>query len=218
MTVVDLFSKRKKRQASQGKADVYRYDAVPDRLRVQVVHIWRAALGPWVRGDTPFVRHSPSSSLWEFIQDTIARESGMWHLGGAMSNPETRCIEYLMSTETDGALDIIELSFRVIDRCTRDFGPGDRGDAGIKQNPDDAIEELNQRFQEHGVGYQYLDGEIVRVDSQFLHSETVKPALSLLHDAGFSGPADEFIRAFDHYRKQERKDAIPTRLARSKAR
>src|ERR1700746_3463127 len=39
MAVFDLFSKRKKRRASQGKADVYQYDEIPERLRIQIVHI-----------------------------------------------------------------------------------------------------------------------------------------------------------------------------------
>lgn len=117
-----------------------------------------------------------------------------------------------MSADAEGALDIIELSFRVIDRGTRDFYPHTRQKAGIKQDADDAIEELNHRFREHGVGYQYLNGEIVRVDSQLLHAEVVKPALALLNDAGFTGPADEFMRAFDHHRNGKNKEAIAEAL------
>jgi hypothetical protein len=159
------------------------------------------------------MRDSPSSKWWQEIHDVIAMESGSWHLGRSDSNPEQRCVEYLLNASTDEALDIIELSFAVIDRAIRKFGPGDRDDARIDQDPDDAIEELNHRFREHGVGYQYLESEIVRVDSQFLHAEVVKPALALLHAAGFSGPADEFMRAFDHHRKGENKDAIADALS-----
>ena len=50
------------------------------------------------------------------------------------------------------------------------------------------------------------------MDSQFLHAQAIKPALALLHDSGFSGPADEFMRAFDHHRKGESKDAIADAL------
>ena len=31
---------------------------------------------------------------------------------------------------------------------------------------DDAIKELNYRFKEHGVGYQYESGKIIRIDSR----------------------------------------------------
>jgi hypothetical protein len=46
------------------------------------------------------------------------------------------------------------------------------------------------------------------LDSQFAHAEIVKPALSLLNAVRFDGPADEFIRAFDHYRHGRNKEAV----------
>jgi hypothetical protein len=40
----------------------------------------------------------------------------------------------------------------------------------------------------------------------------VKPALSLLHDAGFDGPADEFMKGFEHYRHGRNKEAVAEAL------
>lgn len=209
MAIYDIFSKRKKQQESQGKADVYQYDEIPAPFRIQVVHIWRAALGRWYRdsgyGYSP---DSPANELWELIQKIIAKEKGMWGLGRTAQDPPERCVDYLMGADTDGALDIIEVSFKVIDRVARDFARGDQERARIDQGADDAIEELNGRFREHGIGYQYVDGQLVRIDSQFLHAEAVKPALALLNESGFSGPSDEFMRAFDHHRKGNNKEAI----------
>lgn len=216
MAIVDLFSKRKNQQNSLGKPDVYTYDQVPRPLRNQVAHIWRDALGQYRRATGYFATmadNSPANDLWELIRDTLLKEKGLWTLGDGFSNPADQCLQYLMAANTDDALDIIELSFKVIDRLARKFRPDEQALAGIRQDARDAIEELNSRFREHRVGYQYLNGEIVRVDSQFLHAETVKPALALLNEAGFKGPADEFMRAFDHHRKGETKDAIADALS-----
>lgn len=117
-----------------------------------------------------------------------------------------------MTADTDGALDIIELSFRVIDRRARKFQSWQIDRAGVTQTPDNAIEELNHRFREHGIGFQYVEGELVRVDSQFIHAEAVKPALSLLNQAGFDGPAEEFMRAFEHYRHGRLKESVAEAL------
>ena len=46
---------------------------------------------------------------------------------------------------------------------------------------------MNGRFQVRGVGYQFADGEIIRVDSHLIHAEVVKPALSLLRGVEFAG-------------------------------
>ena len=80
--------------------------------------------------------------------------------------------------------------------------------AGITLTPDRAIENLNLRFREHNIGYQYLDGLVIRMDSKFAHEEIVKPALSLLNGAGFDGPAEEFLKAFEHRSHGRNKEAI----------
>ena len=57
------------------------------------------------------------------------------------------------------------------------------------------------RFKEHGVGYQFESGEIIRVDSQILHAEVVKPVLTLLgQEERFKGANEEFLKAHEHYR------------------
>ena len=76
------------------------------------------------------------------------------------------------------------------------------------QPADDAIAELNHRFREHGIGYQYQGGQIIPVNSEYLHSEAVEPAISLLYDANFSGALEEFMAAHEHYRKGDHKAAI----------
>ncbi len=76
------------------------------------------------------------------------------------------------------------------------------------QSSEDAISELNHRFHQHNLGYQYNNGQIIRVDSVFIHTEVILPALSLLSNYDFEGAEEEFRNAHKHYRKQEYKDAI----------
>lgn len=72
----------------------------------------------------------------------------------------------------------------------------------------DTIEELNQRFKEHGVGYQFTNRQIIRIDSEFTHTEIVKPALRLLGQKQFAGAQQEFLKAHEHYRKGNAKEAL----------
>lgn len=105
-----------------------------------------------------------------------------------------------MNAGLDEALDIIEASFRMIDKVARADFYDRRSSGEVTQAPDDAIAELNARFREHSIGYQFMGGEIVRVDSEFVHAEVVVPALALLRDEDFEGAEDEFRTAHDHYR------------------
>jgi hypothetical protein len=209
MGIYETFSKRQKKRERKAQLDVYQYETLPEAFRIQVAHIWKTALGPYVEPD-PYGFRSPgptSNIYWRQIHSTLAREKGVFNLA-AGKDAFVQCEHYLLSADTDGALDIIELSFRVIDYTIRELGDYDRSERRITQLPDDAIQELNHRFQEHGIGYQYLHGEVVRVDSQYIHAEVVKPAISLLQEAGFRGPSDEFLDAHDHYRKGNYKEAI----------
>jgi hypothetical protein len=213
MGIFETYSKRKKRLERAGQQDVYQYDELPPAFRVQVIHIWTTAVGNYYRPSGFSTGHpSPANELWEYIFSTICRELGVFTLGEAHADQDVQCRKFMMTADTDGALDMIELSFRVIDRGARQFQPWQIDHAQITQTPDDAIEELNHRFREHGIGYQYVEGELIRIDSQFIHAEAVKPALSLLHQNGFDGPADEFIRAFEHYRHGRLKESVAEAL------
>jgi hypothetical protein len=71
----------------------------------------------------------------------------------------------------------------------------------------DGIDELNARFLQHSVGYQFENGKIIRVDSQYVHAEVVKEALRLLNEPGFEAANDEFMTAHRHLREGNRRDA-----------
>ena len=197
MSVFDTFSHRKR--VAEGKTpDVFVYDELSHELRVQIVYIWREAIGGW----------DDNRRVWQRIHDAIAREHGRFELGTGRSYGQ-QCERYLLEQPSvDSALDLIELSFRYIDLGVPQIPERARGGYGIKVDPSDAIEELNERFRRAGVGYRYEQGRIIRIDSELIHSEIVKPALAYLGEPGFEGPRDEFLNAHTHYRAGETKDAI----------
>lgn len=210
MPVYDLFSRRKRHREKAGQPDVYQYDDLPQPLRVQIAHIWRGAIGKYGVDQLGIGIKPPSNDHWNLMCDAMCREKGVFSLGSGIT-PADQCVNYLLTAPTDDALDIIEFSFRLIDMVVRKRGRGG-GESGITQSPDDAIAELNQRFLSHGVGYQFVNSAIVRVDSQYIHSEVVKPALTLLHQPGFEGPEQEFTKAFEHYRRGNEKEAVAEAL------
>src|SRR5262249_32516738 len=96
--------------------------------------------------------------------------------------------------------------FRYIDQSTRQYNYLYRENAS--EIADSIIQELNHRFRENGVGFKYEGGHIVRIDSEFIHEEVVKPALLLLHDRRFAGAQAEFLNAHKHYRHDRPKETL----------
>jgi AbiJ N-terminal domain 4 len=207
--IYDTFTKRKRRAERGRQTDVYRYDVVPETLRAQVLYIWREALGGYRKMHPyEFQGPPPSNDRWQVIRDVIAKERGVLSLSGrASDNPLEQCVRSLLEGTADEALELIEVTFRAIDKGMSQMTDWERQKEGLKTSPSEAIEELNGRFREHGVGYRYEDGLLVRIDSEMLHSEVTAPALQLLHEEGFEGPLQEFMSAHEHHRKGETKDA-----------
>ncbi len=205
MAIFDLFSKRQKKLRGD-VPDVYVYDKLPQALRTQIIHIWLDTLG---RDDQYY--DGQVRQYYPLIVDTLCREYGLFKLPGAKDYGERDYIQelanfFLSEENIERALDAVELSFRVINRATRNWNYLRRQNAN--EIADAAIEELNGRFKEHGVGYQFSDGEIIRIDSELVHSEVVKPALRLLNKKQYAGAQQEFLKAHEHYRHGNAKEAL----------
>jgi hypothetical protein len=212
MPVYDIYSKRKRQQEKAGRPDIYKYDEIPEGLRNQVICIWRDAIGT-KRADSYDHSNEPPDSIWIAIHDILCRELGLSSLGRKEDSPFTKCCTFLLEeSDIDKILSLIEISFRMIERICSKLDSYAKHRAEITQEPDDAIDELNTRFKEHGLGYQYAGGRIVRMDSQYMHTEAVLPAISLLQQPGFEGASDEFLDAHKHYREGNNKDAISAAL------
>jgi len=201
MGILDLFSKRQKRLRGE-TPDVYQYDEVPRALRVQLTQIIRDGIGPtgnW---------HNKENALYEFIHQAICREYGVYMLipGRQFSDWEHVANYMLQAEDVEHVIDTVELCVRTIDTIVREEGRYEYRHA--KSTPDEVISEVNARFKEHGVGFEYTSGTMIRVDSQTLHSEVVKPVLTFLLQKQYSGANDEFLKAHQHYRQGRYKECL----------
>jgi len=186
MAIHDIFSKRQKRLHDE-MPDVYTYDKIPSPLRVQVVLILQSS---GVLG----------GAVARAVVEALCHEYGRFSLHDfnkklTVSRPYTKELIAFITDEEHYALtlDAIELTLQFMTKvypCS------------------ELVAEINQRFQEHAIGYQFENGKIIRVDSQLIHSEVVKPTLSLLSDKAYAGAQEEFFSAHKHYRKGENKEAM----------
>ncbi|MDN4624243.1 STM4504/CBY_0614 family protein [Pantoea agglomerans] len=200
MAINDLYSKRQRRLRGEVANDVYQYTDLPKVLRVQAVQLMQDIIGP------PENRFTAESYLYEHIHKALCREYGVFSLSS--TTYDGKAISQFITNEPDyeRCLDAIELVFKYIDSTVREDY---RTYKCRPDSIDDAINELNFRFKEAGVGYQFESGEIIRVDSQFVHSEAVKPTLQILgSNPSYEGANDEFLSAHEHYRHQHYKECL----------
>jgi hypothetical protein len=205
--IIDLFSKRQKKLRGE-MPDVYVYDVIPQSLKIQIIHILRDTLG----NEDEFYRFSGNvTETYTELVNMLCREYGVFRLGNEVFQNRRDYINELFGfilreTDHEKVLDAVELAFHLINTITRKWNYQNRNKASEKA--DLAIGELNTRFQQHGVGYRFEEGEIIRIDSEMLHVEVVKPALALLHAPQFDGAQAEFLKAHEHYRHKRAKEAL----------
>ncbi len=194
LAIVDIFSKRQKRIRGE-VPDVFKYDELPESFRVQVIHIWEDIIGSVTRIE--------AARTYSFIAKDLCKEYGVFKLP-SKSRTDNRFEELanflLQETDVERVIDAIELSFRVV-WLKAEYG-------NRLERKRNAIDELNQRFKEHGIGFQFVDGRVIRVDTEYVHENVVRPALQLLHQKRYAGAQEEFLSAHQHYRKGRTKEAL----------
>jgi len=209
MGIVDLFSRRKRQRLNAGKPDIYRYDTIPEAVRRQIVDIWLWSTGPVVSPSLfgGVQQNEWSWNFWLAIANAIRHEKGLRELGPG-EDPFTQCANYfgVSTAKIEDAVDVLEITFGAIENLSG-FEDWQRKELRISIDPSSAINELNFRLQEAGVGYRFENGRIVELNSRYLHAEAVKPALALLSDARFAGPHEEFLHAHELYRTARANDA-----------
>ena len=197
--IFELFSQR---NAPKQDIDVYEYENFPQEFRNQVFYILSDFIGRYVHNI-----EFPSFKIYEKIRSIFIRQKGIKPHSTARNE-----IEYIISnSNATDLIDFIEIAFCYIDQYlrTQGFYKGQTSHCSEESYlADQAIDELNYRFRQYGLGYEFVDGQIIKKSNEMIHQEIVKPALSLLHDKRFKGAEDEFLKAFELYQNGNNKDAI----------
>lgn len=202
MGIFDLFSKRQRRARGE-VPDVYVYDDLPNKLRVQIVHIIQDAFGI-----DNYYGDGQVNELYKYVKQTLCREYGKFELIEYPKSDQHSVLDFFLQTEsTEEALDVVELCFKLLATYVAEDQVY-QYKTNRKMEPADAIQELNERLREHGIGFQFESNELIRVDSEYIHSEAVKPTLAVLKAAEFKGANEEFLLAHEHYRHGRHKECL----------
>jgi AbiJ N-terminal domain 4 len=215
MPIHDLYSKRQKRNGGE-VSEVFQYENFPQPFRVQVMCILR---------DLSLDIRINRKEYFQKIHDSLCREYGLNNLLGRETPRlhESKIKDFISICKDIEVLDIIECSFKHYKNISEDELyyleeelKGIDKPTEIKEMEKRvsskrlhcAINEMNERFLEHGIGYQFESNEIIRIDSKLIHSEVVKPALRILTDDMYKGANDEFLKAHEHYRYGRYKECL----------
>ncbi|MGV1752837.1 STM4504/CBY_0614 family protein [Agrobacterium sp. CG674] len=190
--------------------DVYIYNDLPRELRVQVITIATEILGSRDEFMSDFEPGQNVRRAYEMIVNTLRKEFGVFSLpptdNRGYEDKQKELFDFILfEKDVEKTLSAVELICRLIENMVSKTGY--RHDRSAEDKAKGAISEINTRMKAAGLGYEY-DGEIIRIDTELVHAEAVKPALELLREKRYQGPEQEFRTAYEHYRRGKNKEAV----------
>lgn len=202
MAVYQLYSKRNK-----PAVDVFTYDNLPPKLRRQIVYVWQKYFNQYT---SPYDFHT--KNLWKEIHQILREEYGRKHL--VSENYSRYADSYVIelffeaTSNLEVTLDVVELVFRIISISPKEFLKSFNHWYDYQYPVEEAIQDLNTRFLENGIGYEFRDGEIIRIDNKLLHQDIVIPALHFLSAPEFKNANEEYLSAHEHFRHKRTKECL----------
>lgn len=208
MPVFKTFSERRRLEACGAEPEVYVYDEAPDFLRHQVCLAVAEGFGQFREPREMLYGDPPHGNQWWEMADRVCRKELSSYLDHLTTrNLANRFLGYVHGTPNiNDFLSAVEIACRLLSGM-RDNRHSIKG-RGAEMSGAEALEEINARFVQHAVGYQFENGWIIRIDSTLAHAEIVKPALRLLAAPAYRKANDDFMTAHRHYRAGEHKDAV----------
>lgn len=194
----DIYSERVK-QAKQ-EVDPYRYDEIPEGLRSQIFHTLKSLMEDI---------SSYGIGNWEEFWSDFCKEKGLpWHRGNDFGC-RSAFHNYLMKEQNgvEDILDSIDIAFQFAVKEIRQI-PNQRLSAQARKAYIRTIYDLNTYFKRTPVGYKIEANKIIRIDSEYLHSEAIIPALVFLRKKKFDVANKKFLEAHEHYRNNRYQDCI----------
>ena len=190
----------RKRRTGKAVPDLYKYNVAPEFLRRQICSAFDDGIGTYIVKTFLIDRYAPNAnSIWLEIDRSCRKELVSYVQYEFDANLADRFFNYVINEkDIDQFLSAVEIGCMQLSMLSH---PHEQPQCrAAKQEGKDSIDEINQRFQQHGVGYQFENGRIIRVDSKLAHAEIIKPALSILSDPIFSNANKNFMTAHRHYR------------------
>lgn len=195
--ILDFLYSRRHKKDNNLFPDIFVYEPMSEKLKITLYKIFDRTFSEC----SEVIQYKLLiDDYYRQIHDAICEEHSFHYLVKPHGDYRPRVLEFFHSNKDILIdLDILTMVFYIIDKTSKNYY-GER----LLSN----IHTINQRMLEHGFGYQYENGILVRIDSKHTHSEIIKPALSLLQDQRFKNADDEFRQAFEAYKSGNYEEAI----------
>lgn len=199
MAVKNLYSNR-----LQPKTEKLEFDILPNELRIQLVYIWEQFFSQ--RYFPKEISDGCTKELVKILMKEHALESWPQTLQRS-TNIHKIGIYFKKLENVEKCIDVVEIILTLIEN-SQNLITSLGYPYNLDYNSNEVINEINDRFKLHGIGYQYLNFKILRLDSIILNSQLVEKTFTLLNSEKYKNVNTEFLTAHDHFRHKRNSDCV----------
>ncbi|WP_427108392.1 STM4504/CBY_0614 family protein [Lysinibacillus xylanilyticus] len=195
-----MFELYSRRNGIVQQSDIYEYDVIPRNFRNQFANILVEVSNKFDYHDTH------NSNFWEYVKKDLVIELGIYNLtttseGISENGTANVVLNYLIQCADSVAIDVMDFLIYKHYEFTKHK-------PYIYHQCQSAFSRINQKLKQNSLGYEILGNQLIRIDNQYIHSEIVKKAIVLLQEQEFHSVSDEFLKAHEHYKQGDYKDAV----------
>lgn len=212
MALSALFHQREEKKELEKKE--VSYTDIPSEARGRIVYLLDRYIGDYKVENNylyglSYEEPPTSNTTWEWIERNYLETTGKFDLGNG-SDSKQKVRNFIMMAQVSHCLSMIELAMLGGLAGFYKFHSGDydRRKSSITINPLEAEETLNDIFKYYRMGYQLLDGKIVKVGSDYLYKEAVERVSNELTELHFDGVKEEFSKALNYHRDGKPEEAL----------
>ncbi|WP_223553462.1 STM4504/CBY_0614 family protein [Lysinibacillus sphaericus] len=166
--------------------DVFQYEDVSTKMKNQFIFMVEKIVGEKLE-------RFYKDEFWKKVINRINVEYGKNVRG--IAYPEEKVHEAFEKLNNEESLYFFEM---VLDEM----------DVQIVFDYEEFVERLNKIFLGNSFGYEFVEGQLIRIDRKFIHQEIVMDAIKLLHENDFESASIEYMQAFSDYKNGNLKGAI----------
>jgi hypothetical protein len=199
MSLFDLYS-----QSQRATPVSFVYNQFPRDLKIQCIHTWNEFFAQ---------ERIPMESLGN-IYIEIAKIVMKEHALSTLPDPLYRTtyldkvnLYFESISDVNKSLDIVQILCFYMEHL-EDHLSAHGYNWPLLNKGKEAIAEINERFKRRGIGYQYGQDKIIRLDNQLLHAEAVDRTFQLLLEPQYSNVSKEYLTAHDHFRHRRNADCL----------
>lgn len=175
------------------------YDDLPSKVRIQISRLWARI--------TSDLSEDSEEEFWRFINNTLCDKHGLNDLVTGkffrMTNQEECKVYFENVTNLNESFDVIEI---VMSALGNGYANGLFG--GRRSDFNGVVSAFNKIFRDNDIGYEYVEGIIIRNDNKILHKEVIDRTIDLTGNEIFINANEEFLGALQHLKARRNKETL----------